>query len=273
MDDILRLLRGSLRILSAWLRRRQIILREPPLGRRQLLQRGDQLRSRRLDRLLTLLRLLSLHKGPNTWISDLQRQRYGFDRQFVTAKERRSARLQRRLALDLVALIATGVKERLGIQLLIKHTNQAAFDRPIRLAVDVLLERPRIGLTLHALVTQFQRFEESTETEILLLTDWIVLVIVAMGTVERQAEKGLARVFDLVAHPRVVVPLEPVADDEPGGNDILIVAWLGLIGGQHLDDHAIIALVLVQGTHDPVAPAPDLWIAVHHIRHGAAAVP
>ena len=38
-------------------------------------------------------------------------------------------------------------------------------------------------------------------------------------------------------------------------------------------DHAVVALVLVERADDPVAPAPDLAVAVHHVGHGAAAVP
>src|SRR5207248_2393435 len=84
-------------------------------------------------------------------------------------------------------------------------------------------------------------------------------------------EEGLGRVLDGGLEPDVPVVLEPVPHEVAGGTQRLRVAGRGLVGGEHLDDHAIVTLVLIERLDDPVAPVPDVGLALADL--GAIAVP
>ena len=68
--------------------------------------------------------------------------------------------------------------------------------------------------------------------------------------------------LDGVVQPAIAVELVPVPREEPGGAERLGVVGLGLVGGEHLDDHPVVALVGVERLDDPVAPAPDVGLAL-----------
>ena len=61
--------------------------------------------------------------------------------------------------------------------------------------------------------------------------------------------------------------------EEPGGHQVLVVIAGHLVCSQHLDDHPVVALVVVDRMNDPVSPPPDLSVTVQRIGHLAAAVP
>ena len=71
--------------------------------------------------------------------------------------------------------------------------------------------------------------------------------------------------------PDVAIELVPVAHQEAGGPQRVGVAGRELVGGQHLDDHLVVGLVGVERLDDPVAPPPDVRLALAHF--GAVAVP
>ena len=73
-----------------------------------------------------------------------------------------------------------------------------------------------VGLAGHAVGADVVRLEEGPEAVVVLLGDRVVLVVVAAGAVERQAEERLGRVLDRVCEPDVAVELVPVADEEAG---------------------------------------------------------
>jgi len=122
-------------------------------------------------------------------------------------------------------------------------------------------------------VTQLERLKKSTEAKVLFLTDRIVLVIVALRTIQRQAQKRLASVFDKILLPRFVIPLEPAADKISRRGKSQLIVGHDFIRGQHLNNHAIVALVGTDRTDDPVTPTPDHRITVHDVGHRTATIP
>ena len=84
---------------------------------------------------------------------------------------------------------------------------------------------------------------------------------------------ALRGVLDVVAHPVVVVPPEEVADEEAGGDEVVVVRRGEFVGREHLPHHLVVAAVLVERPDDPVAPPPDLAVAVQHVGHRPPAVP
>ena len=67
-----------------------------------------------------------------------------------------------------------------------------------------------------------------------------------MRTVKREPKERLACVFDDIAHPLVRVERIPVSDQIAGGRARLLVFGGDFVGGEHLDEHAVVALVGVE---------------------------
>ena len=95
--------------------------------------------------------------------------------------------------------------------------------------------------------------------------DRVVLVVVAMGAVEGEAEKGLGRVLDGLAHPLVGIQGVPVPHEIARGDARMVVPGTDLVRRQHFTPHLIVALVRVQAGHDPVPPPEHLRGAVPHV--------
>ncbi len=103
----------------------------------------------------------------------------------------------------------------------------------------VELTRERIGANLVGL-------EEGTKGIVILLENRVVLVVVAFGAVNRDAQKRLGGVFDGVLQPNVAIELVPVPDKKAGGSQIVGVAGIGLVGGEHGNDHPVVGHVFVE---------------------------
>ena len=71
-------------------------------------------------------------------------------------------------------------------------------------------------------------------------------MVVAVRAVKGEAEESLASVFDYIAHPLVWVERIPVSDQITRGHARLVVIGRDFIGGEHLGEHAVIALVSVE---------------------------
>ena len=76
------------------------------------------------------------------------------------------------------------------------------------------------------------------------------------------AQERLGGVFDGVFQPDVAIELVPVADQEAGGAQSLPIARVGLVGGQHGDDHPVVGHVVIERFDDPIAPPPDVRLAL-----------
>jgi len=106
------------------------------------------------------------------------------------------------------------------------------------------------------------RLEEGPHGIEVLLPDGVVLVVVALGAVERQAEQALAHVLDRLIEPLCAVPAEPVTGQETGGPQPGRVVGIELVGGQHLPQHLVVGDVGVERLDDPIAKVPDVLLAV-----------
>ena len=119
-----------------------------------------------------------------------------------------------------------------------------------------------IDLARHGIEAHLVGLEEGAEVVIIDLIDGIVFVVVALRAVQRQPEEGLAGVLDRVVEPRGAVEEVVVSREESGRADRLGVAGCEFVGGEHLGDHAIVGPVLVERLDDPIAPVPEVFLAV-----------
>src|SRR5262245_43318126 len=79
--------------------------------------------------------------------------------------------------------------------------------------------------------------------------------------------------LDVVAHPVVVIPSEEVPYDEARGDRVFQAGRGDLVGREHEANQFVVSAVGGHAADDPVTPAPDLPVAVEHIRHASPAVP
>ena len=110
--------------------------------------------------------------------------------------------------------------------------------------------------------TNLVRLEESSEAIEVRLRDWVVLVIVALRTIHRQAEEGLRGVFDGIFHPSVAVEDEVLPGQEAVAAQLVGIGRIEFVGGKHLAQHLVVALVAIQRFDDPVTPVPHVLLAI-----------
>src|SRR5262249_36113683 len=75
-----------------------------------------------------------------------------------------------------------------------------------------------------------------------------------------------------ILQPDVTVEPEPVAHQKPGRAQRLWIGRRDFVARQHLEDHPVVAFIIVQRLDDPVAPAPDVAPAAPYFV-GAAPIP
>ena len=138
------------------------------------------------------------------------------------------------------------------VEVIVEHARQAAFFE--------------IGHARQRIKAHLMRLENGTETIVILVRDGIVFVIVALGAVEREADERLAGVLDGGVEPGCAVEEIIVAREKTSGPQRLEVGGRQLIGGEHFVNHAIVALVGVERLYDPIAPMPDVFLAVAQLR-------
>ena len=109
------------------------------------------------------------------------------------------------------------------------------------------------------------RLEEGAEGVILLLRNRIEEVVVAARAIHRRREECLRGVLDRLLEPGIAAEAVPVAHEEARGPQGLGVLRGDLVAREHLDDHAVVGLVRVEALDDPIAPAPDVRLAVAHL--------
>src|SRR5439155_5786724 len=95
----------------------------------------------------------------------------------------------------------------------------------------------------------------------------------AAGTLYSQAEKSHGGVVDCVLEPNVAVEHVPVPRQETGSACDVWIVRRQFVTRQHFDDHLVVAFVLVDGFDDPVAPVPDVPLAVAHLVLRTPSVP
>ena len=170
-------------------------------------------------------------------------------------------------------LVATVEQERgrcqVGVVNAIKAVLQFGAGR--RAHGQVRLQRlPAAGQRIDANVVGL---EERAQTIVILLRHRIVLMIVAAAALERDAEEGRADVFHGVLQPDGAIEDIEVAAEVTRCTLHVLVARRQFVAGEHLDDHPVVALVLVERLDDPVAPPPDVSAAVAQLVDRPAPVP
>ena len=122
-----------------------------------------------------------------------------------------------------------------------------------------LLGRVDDGLGLVVVV------QEGEEPVVLLLGDRVVLVRMALGALDGQAEDALADGVHAVEHGLhaellgVDAPflVDHRVAEEAGGDDLVLRGARQLVAGDLLDDEPVVGQVAVQGVDHPVAVEPD----------------
>ncbi len=106
------------------------------------------------------------------------------------------------------------------------------------------------------------RVEDGPEPVVFLLRDRVGSVIVALGTADGHAEESLGGVFEGVLNPLFAAEHLVIADQKTGGAQGVRVVRGEFVGRKHFQHHPVVALVRIDGFDDPVAPAPDVGLAV-----------
>ena len=118
-----------------------------------------------------------------------------------------------------------------------------------------------IRLFCHPVSSHVVRFKNRADLKVFLLADRVVHMVMTTGTIHRDTQERLTRVFHRVVEPDVAIETEVVADQEPCGPQRLRIFGADFVSGQHLQDHLIVALIGIQRFDDPIAPAPDMGLA------------
>ena len=104
----------------------------------------------------------------------------------------------------------------------------------------------KIGHAGHRIEPNLMRFEDGPEAIVIELLDGVILVIVTLGAIHRQAEEGFAGMLNRAVQPGRAIEQVVVPSQEAGGSQVGGIRGSDLIGGEHFLDHAIIALVGIE---------------------------
>ena len=115
------------------------------------------------------------------------------------------------------------------------------------------------------------RLEDGAEAIVILVRDGIVLVIVTLGAVERETNECLAGMLDGGVEPGGAVEEIIIAREKTRGAQGIRISRRQFIRGEHFLNHPVKPLVVVEGFDDPIAPMPNVFLAVAQLR--AEAVP
>ena len=144
--------------------------------------------------------------------------------------------------------VASNVEVGGCVEVVIEHAREA-----------VLLE---IGFAGHGVEADLMGLEDGPEAVVVLMGDRVVFMIVALGTIKGEADKGLGSVLDGGVQPGSTIEEVVVAGEKAGGPQGVVVVGRQLVGSKHFLNHAVEALAVVEGFDDPVAPMPDVLLAV-----------
>jgi hypothetical protein len=175
------------------------------------------------------------------------RQLDRLDRRGKRCQDRRHARRDRGLLIGILG-IATEMQVGLCIEVVVEDARQ-----------PVLFQ---IGLPRDRIQSHLVRFKDRAEAVVIELTDRVVLVVVALGAVDRQTQERLARMFDRTVEPGRTIEEIVVTGEEAGRPYDVGIVRRQFVTGQHLLDHPIVALVGVERFDNPVAPMPEMLLAV-----------
>src|SRR5258705_9608175 len=90
-------------------------------------------------------------------------------------------------------------------------------------------------------------------------------MVVAFGATDGHTEESLRGVLDGVLHPLFAAEQFEVADEKASSAQGIGVLGSEFIGGKHFEHHLIVAFVMVERFDDPIAPAPDVRLAIANL--------
>ena len=193
-----------------------------------------------------------------------------------------------RVADDEVALIGSGRRARQidfsNLETASESGGHAGGNEMIRIRMPLVsaMEEPRGRIGIHIegaretiehsvrLARDFvgadlMRLEDGADLIIFLLRDRVRHVVMALRAADRDAEERLRRVFDGVFQPLFAAEHFVVPHEKAGRAQGIGVFRGELVGSQHLGEHLVVGLVAIEGFHDPIAPAPDVRLAVANL--------
>ena len=211
-----------------------------------------------------------LPERPQVRVVRLDGQRNRLNVELAPAHDFRQAGLQRGI-LERSFLVAALEQIRDGLQVGIVDPVEPIFQRGGLLRQAQLLDLLRLaGQLIGAHVV---RLEKRAQAIVLLLRQRIILVVVTAAALERHAQETHAGELDGVLEPDGAIEDVIVAAEVARRPQGIFIGRRDLVRSEHLDDHAVVALIPVERLDDPVAPAPDMPLAVTLLVDFAAAVP
>ena len=119
-----------------------------------------------------------------------------------------------------------------------------------------------VGLTRHAIGSHVMRFKKGAEPIVIGLRNRIVFVRMTASAFEGQSQESGRGVLHDVAEPDIPVEEIPIAGEIACGTHHRGIVRRQFIAGNHLHNHPVVRLVLVQRFHGPVAPTPDMPLRI-----------
>jgi hypothetical protein len=105
-------------------------------------------------------------------------------------------------------------------------------------------------------------FEEGANFIEVGVGDGIVFVVVAFGAVDGEAEERFAEMFDGFFEPLVAIEEEEIAGEVACGAEFGGICGVEFIGGEHFANELIVGGIGVERFDDPVAPMPEIFLAI-----------
>ena len=124
---------------------------------------------------------------------------------------------------------------------------------------------PRVQLAGNAVRADLVRLEYGPGRIVLALGNRVRHVVMALCASHRHPEEALESVLHRVFQPLLPGEHLVVPHQEPRRTQCTRIFWRDLIRRDHLRQHAVVGLVLVQGFHDPIAPSPDVRLRIPHL--------
>ena len=109
------------------------------------------------------------------------------------------------------------------------------------------------------------RLKDRAKLVVVFLENWVVHMVVAPRTAKCHAQKSLAGVIDDVLHPLLTTEQLEVSREVAGRAELAQIVRAGLVGREHRHDHAIVGLIAIERLDDPVAPVPDVRLAIANL--------
>ena len=91
-------------------------------------------------------------------------------------------------------------------------------------------------------------------------------MVMTSSAIEGESHECFAGVFDRVVDPGIAVEHIPIADQIPRSANGRGVVRSNFVRRQHLHDHTIIRLVIIERLDNPVSPSPDMGLALTNLR-------